>query len=80
MGLDITRESLREGWRERCATLDETWKGAKACRAGNVVRPSGKPVACAPRELTPSRLRPPVPLPFWPNSVATGSKPSSTVI
>jgi predicted transcriptional regulator of viral defense system len=39
IGLDVALEALRDGYRERKATLDEIWEAAKVCRVANVIRP-----------------------------------------
>ena len=39
IGLDVSMEALRDGWREGRFTMDELWKYAKICRVSNVMRP-----------------------------------------
>lgn len=39
IGLDIALEALREGWRERCFTLEELDHMARVCRVQTVMRP-----------------------------------------
>ena len=39
IGLDVALEALREGWKERKATMDQLWEAAKICRMSNVMRP-----------------------------------------
>ncbi len=39
IGLDVALEALRDGWRERKATMDDLWRYAKVCRVANVMRP-----------------------------------------
>lgn len=39
IGLDVTLEALREGWRERRFTLDELDRYAEICRVSSVMRP-----------------------------------------
>lgn len=39
IGLDVALEALREGWRERKATMDALWHYAQVNRVGNVMRP-----------------------------------------
>lgn len=38
IGLDVGREALREGWRERKASMDDLWGYAKINRVANVMR------------------------------------------
>jgi len=39
IGLDVALEALRDGWRQRRATMDELWRYAEVCRMTNVMRP-----------------------------------------
>lgn len=39
IGLDVALEALRDGWRERKATMDDLWRYARVCRVANVMRP-----------------------------------------
>ena len=39
IGLDVAIEALREGWQQRCFTLDELDKMAHVCRVQAVLRP-----------------------------------------
>lgn len=39
IGLDVALEALRDCWRQRKATMDETWAAAKVCRVANIMRP-----------------------------------------
>ncbi len=39
IGLDVALETLQDGWRSRCFTLDELYRAAKVCRVTNVIRP-----------------------------------------
>jgi predicted transcriptional regulator of viral defense system len=39
IGLDVTLEALREGWRERKASTEALWHYAKLNRVANVMRP-----------------------------------------
>jgi predicted transcriptional regulator of viral defense system len=39
IGLDVALEALRDGWRQRKATMDELHRAAQARRMANVMRP-----------------------------------------
>lgn len=39
IGLDVTLEALRDGWRRRRVTMEELWRYAAICRVANVMRP-----------------------------------------
>ena len=39
IGLDVALEALRDGWRERKATMDDLWRYARVCRVANVMWP-----------------------------------------
>jgi hypothetical protein len=39
IGLDVALEALRDCWRKRRATMDESLAAAKVCRVANVMRP-----------------------------------------
>ncbi len=39
IGLDVTVEALREGWRERRFSAPELWEAARVCRVREVIRP-----------------------------------------
>lgn len=39
IGTDVALEALREGFRQKKATMNELWEAAKVCRVANVMRP-----------------------------------------
>lgn len=39
IGLDVTLEALRQGWRRRRFTMDDLWRYARLCRVEHVMRP-----------------------------------------
>lgn len=39
IGLDVTLEALRQGWRRRRFTMDDLWRYARICRVERVMRP-----------------------------------------
>jgi predicted transcriptional regulator of viral defense system len=39
VGTELALQALREGLREKKATMDELWAAAKVCRVANVMRP-----------------------------------------
>ena len=39
IGLDVTIEALREGWRAKRFTMDELWAAAKVCRVQRLIQP-----------------------------------------
>ena len=39
VGIEVALAALRDGWREKCFTMDELWRFARVCRVGTVMRP-----------------------------------------